>query len=105
MNRSVALAVVLGMIAALLPACTPKTITICKQTLPAGGTGFPIAWASGGSGPASPWTTLNDGQCKTLTVGNADHFNTFTEFVPPGWAVANIGCNYATSAVKFIGGN
>ena len=80
-----------------------QTITICKSTIPAGGTGFPFSWANG-FGPLAPFT-LNDGQCETKNVTNQDHFNKFTENVPPGWTLTNISCTYTTSVVKIIGAN
>jgi len=78
-----------------------QTITICKQTLPAGGVGFPFSWANG-FGSLAPFT-LNDGQCTTKNMTGQDHYNKFTESVPAGWALTNISCTYTTSPVKIIG--
>jgi hypothetical protein len=92
--------------AALAPAATAQaaqTITICKATAPAGGTGFPFTWANGAG--ALPSFTLNDGQCKVLDVTNQDHFNKFSETVPTGWTLSNIVCAYTTSAVSIVGAN
>lgn len=81
----------------------PQTITICKQTIPAGGTSFPFSWANG-SGPLTPFT-LNDGQCATKNMTGQDHYNKFTENVPTGWMLTNISCNQTTSPVNIIGAN
>ena len=80
-----------------------QTITICKKTLPTGGTNFPFTWANGfGSLPSF---NLNDNQCVTKDVTHQDHYNKFTENVPAGWSLANITCSYGTSVVKIIGAN
>lgn len=82
----------------LLGAC--GTITICKQTQPPGGAGFPFT-ATNGNAPAPvplPPFTLNDAQCKTMKLTLA----TFTENVPAGWLLTNISCGATTtSSVKF----
>jgi len=81
----------------------PQTITICKKTIPAGGTGFPFAWANGfGSLPSF---SLDDNQCVTKNMTGQDHYNKFTENVPSGWTLTNISCAYTTSAVSIIGAN
>lgn len=85
-----------------LPADGAQTITICKTTVPSGGTGFPFIWASGSGGPQSPFT-LDDTQCQTFDVSNLDKFNKFTENVPPGWALTNIACTSTTTPIKIIG--
>ena len=81
-----------------------ETITICKQTTPAGGGSFPFTVVQGSAGPTTTFS-LNDTQCNTFNLTNQDHYNTFTENVPAGWMLANITCNHTTSAVKFIGSN
>lgn len=81
----------------------PKTITICKKTIPSGAIGFPFAWANG-SGPLAPFS-LNDGQCITKDVTNQDKFNKFTENVPVGWTLTNISCKSTTTNVNIIGSN
>lgn len=81
----------------------PQTITICKNTNPAGGTGFPFTWANGAG--TLPSFSLNDGQCTVKNMTGQDHYNTFTENVPAGWAIQNISCNHTTSPVKIIGAN
>lgn len=78
-----------------------QTITICKKTIPSGGTGFPFTWANG-SGPLAPFT-LNDGGCTTKNMTGQDHYNKFTENVPSGWTLTNISCAARTSPVKIIG--
>ena len=80
-----------------------QTLTICKKTIPAGGTSFPFSWANG-SGPLAPFT-LNDGQCATKNMTGQDHYNKFTENVPTGWILTNISCNQTTSPVNIIGAN
>lgn len=80
-----------------------QTITICKQTIPAGGTGFQFSWANGFG--ALPSFTLDDTQCETKDVTHSDHFNKFTENVPLGWALTNITCIHTTSPVNIIGAN
>ncbi len=82
----------------------PPTITICKKTLPAGGTGFPFTWTVGSTGTPQPFT-LNDGQCSVKNLTGLDHYDKFTENVPAGWTLTNIACTYATSVVKIIGAN
>ena len=105
MKKIVTLLLALVAIGSFLWACTPpQTITICKQTLPAGGSGFPFSWAKG-SGPSAAWTTLSDTQCSTVNVAGQDHFNSFTETVPAGWSLTSVSCNQTTSPVKFIGAN
>jgi hypothetical protein len=92
--------------AALAPgaaAQTAQTITICKATAPAGGSGFPFTWANGSG--SLPSFTLNDGQCKVFDVTHQDHFNKFSETVPLGWTLSNIVCAFTTSAVKIVGAN
>ena len=80
-----------------------QTITICKKTIPPGGTGFPFDWANSfGSQGSFP---LNDGQCNTVNVTNMDKFNKFKENVPVGWTLTNIACTYTTSVVNIIGAN
>jgi hypothetical protein len=79
----------------------PKTIDICKVTVPPGGSGFPFTWASGSS--PQPSFALNDGQCQTFNVTNQDKYNVFTEIVPAGWTLKNIACTYTTSSVNIIG--
>jgi len=37
-----------------LSAHAAQTITICKSTVPPGGTGFPFSWQNGSSGPEYP---------------------------------------------------
>jgi hypothetical protein len=81
----------------------PKTITICKRSIPSGATGFPFTWANGAG--ALPPFTLNDGQCITKDVSNKDSFNKFTENVPSGWTLTDISCNNKTTPVKIIGGD
>ena len=78
-----------------------QTITICKKTSPAGGTGFPFSWTNGSG--ALPSFTLNDGQCVTKDVTHQDHYNTFTENVPAGWTLSNISCAHTTTPIKIIG--
>lgn len=82
----------------------PKTIDICKVTVPPGGSGFPFTWANGSSGPLLPFT-LNDGQCQPFNVTNQDKYNVFTEIVPAGWTLKNIACTFTTSVVNIIGAN
>jgi hypothetical protein len=82
----------------------PQTITICKQTIPTGGTGFPFSWTIGSSGMPS-FFLLNDTQCTVKNVTGMDHYNKFTETVPAGWNLTNISCNNTTSPVKIIGAN
>ena len=79
-----------------------NTITICKKTIPAGGTGFPFIWQNGNSGPQTPFA-LNDTGCQTFDVTHKDKFNKFTENVPPGWSLTNIACT--SSAVNITGPN
>jgi hypothetical protein len=81
----------------------PKTIDICKVTVPAGGSGFPFTWANG-FGPLPPFT-LNDGQCQSFNVTNQDKYNVFSENVPAGWTLTNIACSFTTSGVGIIGAN
>src|ERR1044072_296494 len=80
-----------------------QTIKICKKTVPAGGTGFPFSWTNG-SGALPPFM-LNDGQCATKTITGQDHYNTFTENVPSGWALMNIACTHTTTPINIIGAN
>src|SRR5690349_11275254 len=49
-----------------------QTITICKQTIPAGGTGFPFSWTIGSSGMPTSFL-LNDTQCSVKNVTGMDH--------------------------------
>lgn len=108
MKRLLILTASLGAAAALLWSCSAgtQTVTICKKTNPAGGTGFPIKWASGSAGVSNLWATLNDGQCATLPLASGqDHYNRFSESVPAGWTLTNISCAYTTSAVKIVGAN
>jgi hypothetical protein len=95
---------VLAMLGALSApaAAQSQVITICKQTIPAGGTGFPFLWQSGSSGPVTAFS-LDDGQCQTFDVTLLDKFNKFTENVPAGWTLTNIACSYTTSAVRIDG--
>ena len=81
----------------------PQTITICKRTIPAGGTGFPFSWSNGTG--ALPSFSLNDTQCSVKNLTGVDHYNQFTENVPAGWNLTNISCNNTTSPVKIIGAN
>jgi hypothetical protein len=81
----------------------PPTITICKKTIPAGGTGFPFSWTNGAG--ALPSFSLNDTQCSIKNLTAMDHYNKFTENVPAGWVLTNISCNQTTSPVKIIGAN
>lgn len=81
----------------------PQTITICKKTTPAGGTGFPFLRANGAG--ALPSFPLNDGGCNTFNMTGQDHYNTFTENVPAGWTLTNISCSHTTSPIKIIGAN
>ena len=81
----------------------PQTITICKQTIPAGGSGFPFSWANGAG--ALPSFSLNDTQCSVKNLTAMDHYNNFTENVPAGWNLTNISCNNTTSPVKITGAN
>lgn len=81
-----------------------QTITICKMTIPPGGTGIPFVWASGSSGPQTPFV-LNDAQCQTFDVTSLDKYNKFTENVPPGWTLTNIACTFTTSPLSIIGAN
>src|SRR4051812_32642972 len=75
-----AMAFVLVALASESSAQAASTITICKATIPSGGSGFPFLWGSGSSGPVTPFT-LNDGQCQTFDVTTKDKFNKFTENV------------------------
>lgn len=84
------------------PLLAQQTITICKNTVPPGGTGFPFTWQNGSSGPITPFV-LNDGQCMTFDVTTLDKFNIFKENVPPGWTLTNISCSFTTSAVSITG--
>jgi hypothetical protein len=103
LKKLLTLTIVLVAVCSLLWACgTPQTITICKQTIPAGGAGFPFSWSPGSSGPVGTFS-LNDTQCNAVNVANLDKFNKFTENVPPGWTLTNISCNQTTTPVKFIG--
>jgi hypothetical protein len=81
------------------PVCS---ITITKQTTPAGGTGFNFtsAW-SGLQG-----ITLNAGQSTTKPVPCGPIFNVL-ETPKPGWTLANIACTVTggTGNFKIIGGN
>jgi hypothetical protein len=79
-----------------------QTITICKNTVPPGGAGFPFTWQNGSSGPVTPFV-LNDGGCMTFDVTALDKFNIFKENVPAGWTLTNISCAYTTSAVSITG--
>jgi hypothetical protein len=110
MKRLFTLTIAFVAVCSLLWACKspqtigpPQIITICKQTIPAGGTGFPFTWIQGSSGAPVAWATLNDTQCQTVNVANQDHYNRFTENIPPGWTLTNISCNNTTTPVKFIG--
>jgi hypothetical protein len=89
--------------ALLAPAAAQsQVITICKQTVPAGGAGFPFVWQNGTGGPLSPFT-LNDGECQSFNVAGMDAFNRFTENVPAGWTLTSIACNNTTTPVWFDG--
>jgi hypothetical protein len=81
----------------------PQIITICKKTVPAGGSGFPFLRANGAG--SLPSFTLNDGQCNSMNLSGQDHYNKFTENIPAGWTLTNIACTYTTAAVKIIGAN
>ena len=81
----------------------PQSITICKKTVPPGGTGFPFSWANGAG--ALPPFTLNDTQCSVKNMNGQDHYNKFTETVPAGWILTNISFNNTTSPVSIIGAN
>jgi len=105
MKRLIGLGTVLTLVtlSSIFWACTSiKTIQICKQTSPPGGTGFPFSWTTPAGG--QPPFTLNDGQCSVKLIGN-QVVNSFTESVPSGWALTNISCNYTTSGVKIVGAN
>ena len=84
--------------------CDPPvcSITITKQTTPAGGTGFNFssAW-SGLQG-----ITLNGGQSTTKQVPCGPIFNVF-ETPKPGWTLGNIACTVTggTGNFKIIGAN
>lgn len=80
-----------------------QTITICKKTIPAGGSGFPFSWANG-AGSLAPFT-LNDGGCTIKNMTGQDHYNKFTENVPAGWNLTNIVCTHTTTPIKIIGAN
>ncbi len=99
--------VVLGALVAIVllqeASAQTQTITICKKTIPPGGTGFPFNWAN--SFGSQGLFLLNDGQCNTVNVTNLDKFNEFKENVPPGWTLTNIACTYTTSVVNIIGAN
>jgi hypothetical protein len=95
--------VVLGLLLAQ-PSNGAQTITICKKTSPSGGTGFPFVWANGSSGPQTSFT-LDDGQCQTFNITGIDHFNKYTETVPPGWTLSNISCSFTTTPLQIIGAN
>jgi hypothetical protein len=103
--RSIFLAVIFVLIAlASASSVQANTITICKATIPSGGSGFPFLWGSGSSGPVTPFT-LNDGQCQTFDVTSKDAYNKFTENVPAGWTLVNIVCAYTKTPVKILGGD
>lgn len=99
-----AAAVVLTALASASSAQAAYTITICKATIPAGGSGFPFLWNSGSSGPVTPFT-LNDGQCQTFDVTSKDKFNKFSENVPAGWTLVNIICAHTKTPVNILGAN
>lgn len=82
------------------PSPVPCSITICKQTTPAGGTGFQFSSAFGGL----QGITLNDGQCSTRNTGCGGVFNLF-EIVPPTSTLANIACafNIGNGSINIIG--
>lgn len=107
MRKSLAFRIASVALGVLLSTCNnPQTITICKQTQPAGGTGFPFTASSGSQHLPLPPFTLNDTQCHATPIAaGQDHFNTFTENVPAGWILTSISCNATTSAVSIIGGN
>jgi hypothetical protein len=79
-----------------------QTIQICKQTAPAGGTGFAFTRADGSG--ALPGFSLSDGGCAKFDLTNADHYNKFTEVVPSGWTLTNIVCVNATHSTVVING-
>lgn len=69
------------------------SITICKHTDPAGGTGFTFGWSSPTIHPL-PFT-LDDGQCFTASgLDPADGPYTFSELLPlpAGWQLMYISC-------------
>jgi hypothetical protein len=103
LRRSTYLALVLAALALSAPAWGAQTITICKTTVPPGGTGFQISRSNGAG--ALPSFTLNDGQCTTFDMTGQDHFNRFTETVPGGWTLANILCVHTTTPVTILGAN
>jgi hypothetical protein len=100
-NRWLTLALACAVLAQGAAAQAAQTITICKATAPAGGSGFPFTWANGGG--SLPSFTLNDGQCKVFDVTQQDHFNKFSETVPSGWTLSDIVCTFTTSVVKIVG--
>jgi len=103
MKKVISLAIALVVTCSLLLSCgSPQTIKICKQTIPAGGVGFPFSWGQGPLGTIATFS-LNDTQCNTVNVAGLDHFNRFTESVPAGTTLVNITCNQTTTPVKFIG--
>ncbi len=80
-----------------------QTITICKVTSPAGGTGFPFNWTAGAAGP-QPGFSLDDGQCTNppLDITPFGGYNWITEVVPAGWTLTNIACNNTTTPVSYV---
>ena len=82
----------------------PGTITICKNTDPAGGTGFSFGW----SAPlirTRPFS-LDDGHCVTffgLLPGDGPYSFWELSPLPPGWMLTNIVCTGGANVL--IGSN
>ena len=74
----------------------PCTVTICKQTTPAGGTGFNFSSSFIGL----QGITLNDGQCIQKPVGCGPIFDVF-EIPQPGSTLSNIACAFSAGTGTF----
>ncbi|MDO8615775.1 MAG: hypothetical protein Q7T33_08585 [Dehalococcoidia bacterium] len=82
----------------------PGSITICKETIPPGGTGFNFGWSSPFIGTA-PFT-LDDGDCFPISdLSPSLGPFTFTELqpLPAGWTLVNIVCSGGANVL--IGSN
>ena len=67
----------------------PPTLTIIKQTIPEGGTGFPFE-ATVDRGPVTEFT-LDDGQSQSIPVTDGDTA-IVSELVPDGWFLQSLQC-------------
>ena len=76
------------------------TMTVCKQSVPAGGTGFAFS-----SGSIFQGVTLDDGQCTSRTTQCGVIFDVY-EIVSPGSNLSNIACVFTSGngSINIVGG-